>query len=137
MSTTSTTSSSVFSGNSRYSADFQAVIDRTVAIASLPISQLNAQKTSLSDQPTALTGLDGKPLRGKDNRDSEGLALMANGDLLVSFERHDRDLVDVFDETLGPDDLMPRLRIDGDSDGISRATAVVDRGEDQVSSELG
>jgi hypothetical protein len=39
---------------------------------------------------TALTGLDGKPLQGKDNRDSEGLALMANGDLLISFERHDR-----------------------------------------------
>jgi flagellar hook-associated protein 2 len=59
VSTTSTTSS-VFSGNSRYSADFQAVIDRTVAIASLPISQLNAQKTALSDQTTAMTGLDGK-----------------------------------------------------------------------------
>jgi hypothetical protein len=39
---------------------------------------------------TALTGLDGKPLQGKDNRDSEGLALMPNGDLLVTFERHDR-----------------------------------------------
>jgi hypothetical protein len=39
---------------------------------------------------TALAGLDGKPLQGKDNRDSEGLALMPSGDLLVSFERHDR-----------------------------------------------
>ncbi len=39
---------------------------------------------------TALTGLDGKPLQGKDNRDSEGQALMPNGDLLISFERHDR-----------------------------------------------
>jgi hypothetical protein len=39
---------------------------------------------------TTLTGLDGKPLQGKDNRDSEGQALMPNGDLLVSFERHDR-----------------------------------------------
>jgi hypothetical protein len=39
---------------------------------------------------TALTGLDGKPLQGKDNRDSEGLALMSNGDMLVSFERRDR-----------------------------------------------
>jgi flagellar hook-associated protein 2 len=60
VSTTPTTSSTVFNGNSRYSADFQAVIDRTVAIASLPISQLNAQKTDLSDQTTAMTGLDGK-----------------------------------------------------------------------------
>jgi hypothetical protein len=39
---------------------------------------------------TALVGLDGKPLQGKDNRDSEGLARMATGDMLVSFERHDR-----------------------------------------------
>jgi hypothetical protein len=47
--------------------------------------------TGLADAKlTALTGLDGKPLQGKDNRDSEGLALMANGDLLISFERHDR-----------------------------------------------
>ncbi len=47
--------------------------------------------TGLSDAKlTALTGLDGKRLQGKDNRDSEGLALLANGDLLISFERHDR-----------------------------------------------
>ena len=39
---------------------------------------------------TALVGLDAKPLQGKDNRDSEGLAVMANGDLLISFERRDR-----------------------------------------------
>jgi len=39
---------------------------------------------------TSLVGLDGRPLQGKDNRDSEGLALMANGDLLISFERQDR-----------------------------------------------
>jgi hypothetical protein len=38
----------------------------------------------------ALVGLDGRPLQGKDNRDSEGLALMPNGDLLISFERQDR-----------------------------------------------
>ena len=57
---TSTTSSTVFNGNSRYSSDFQAVIDRTVAIASLPISALQAQKTGLADQTTALTGLEGK-----------------------------------------------------------------------------
>jgi len=39
---------------------------------------------------TALTGLDGKPLQGKNEADSEGLALLPNGDLLISFERHDR-----------------------------------------------
>jgi flagellar hook-associated protein 2 len=56
----STSSTSIFSGNSRYSSDFQAVMDRTVAIASLPISQLKAQKTTLADQTTAMTSLDGK-----------------------------------------------------------------------------
>ena len=45
---------------------------------------------------TALKGLDGKPLRGKDEQDSEGLARLPSqsrmpaGALLVSFERHDR-----------------------------------------------
>ncbi len=39
---------------------------------------------------TPLTDLDGKPLQGKNNRDSEGQALLANGDLLISFERQDR-----------------------------------------------
>jgi len=53
-------SSSIFTGNSRYSKDFQAVIDRATAIASLPISQLNNQKAALTDQTTALTGLDTK-----------------------------------------------------------------------------
>ncbi|WP_394761496.1 esterase-like activity of phytase family protein [Phenylobacterium sp.] len=51
----------------------------------------DSRLTGLADaRLTALTDLDGKPLQGKDNRDSEGLALMANGDLLISFERHDR-----------------------------------------------
>jgi flagellar hook-associated protein 2 len=63
-STTSTTSSSssstIFNGTSRYSSDFQAVIDRATAIASLPITQLNNQKSDLTDQSTALTGLDTK-----------------------------------------------------------------------------
>jgi len=47
--------------------------------------------TGVSDaRLTDLVGLDGKPLQGKDNRDSEGLALMPGGDLLISFERRDR-----------------------------------------------
>lgn len=60
MATTSSTSSSssIFSGSSRYAADFSTLIDRAVSIASLPISQLNNQKTSLTDQATALTDLD-------------------------------------------------------------------------------
>jgi len=57
---TSSSTSAIFNGNSRYSTDFQAVIERAAAIASLPISQLKAQKTDLSDQSTALASLDGK-----------------------------------------------------------------------------
>lgn len=41
---------------------------------------------------TVLTGGDGKPLQGKVESDSEGLALLADGDLLVSFEEHHRIL---------------------------------------------
>jgi hypothetical protein len=39
---------------------------------------------------SALSGLDGKPLPGKLEADSEGLAILANGDRLVSFELHHR-----------------------------------------------
>jgi hypothetical protein len=42
---------------------------------------------------TVLNGVDGKPLQTKEEADSEGVALLANGDMLVSFEEHDRILV--------------------------------------------
>jgi flagellar hook-associated protein 2 len=51
---------SIFSGNSRYASDFQSVIDRSVAIASLPLQQLNSTKSLLSSQSTAVTALDAK-----------------------------------------------------------------------------
>jgi hypothetical protein len=54
---------------------------------------------------TALAGLDGKPLQGKDNRDSEGLALMPGGDLLISFERHDR--IWLYPRDGGPPRVVP------------------------------
>lgn len=56
----STSTSAIFSGNSRYSSDFQAVINRAVAIASLPITALNTEKTALSNQTTALNDLGTK-----------------------------------------------------------------------------
>src|SRR5215831_8405238 len=52
--------STIFTGNSRYSSDFQSVIDRSVAIASLPLNQLQAQKAALTDQSTALASVDSK-----------------------------------------------------------------------------
>jgi flagellar capping protein FliD len=60
MGTTSSATSAIFNGNSRYSSDFAAVITRATAIASLPISQLKADQTGLSDQSTALTTLGSK-----------------------------------------------------------------------------
>ena len=39
---------------------------------------------------TPLTGEDGKPLSDKADADAEGLAILRNGDRLVSFERRDR-----------------------------------------------
>src|SRR5258708_3174668 len=53
-------STTIFNGTSRFSTDFQSVIDRSVAFASLPIDQLNAQKTSYGDQSSALGAIDAK-----------------------------------------------------------------------------
>src|SRR5690606_37863924 len=38
----------------------------------------------------ALVDLEGEPVQGKDEGDAEGLAVLANGDRLVSFERRAR-----------------------------------------------
>jgi flagellar capping protein FliD len=54
------TTSSIFTGSSAYSADFQNLIDRATAIASLPIKQIESDRTTLTDQATALSGLDTK-----------------------------------------------------------------------------
>lgn len=54
------TNSAIFSGNSRYATDFQSIIERSVAIASLPLTQLNNQKSVLDSQATALNSLQSK-----------------------------------------------------------------------------
>ncbi len=56
----STTSNTIFSGTSRFTNDFQQVINRSVAIASLPISQLTNRKNALTDQAGAVTALTAK-----------------------------------------------------------------------------
>ena len=53
-------SSTIFTGSSRYSSDFQQVIERAVSIASLPLSILKNQESAMNDQSTALTGLQTK-----------------------------------------------------------------------------
>ncbi len=52
--------SSIFLGNSAYSNDFAQVIERTLAIAELPILQVEQQKAKLSSQSSAISDLQGK-----------------------------------------------------------------------------
>ena len=54
------TNSTIFTGTSRYSSDFQQIIDRAVAIASLPRTQMENTKSTLSAQTTALSALDAR-----------------------------------------------------------------------------
>jgi flagellar hook-associated protein 2 len=46
--------------SSKYSSDLQQVLSRAVAIASLPLNQLNSQLTDLQNRSTALNSLNGK-----------------------------------------------------------------------------
>ncbi|MFB3825891.1 MAG: flagellar filament capping protein FliD [Bryobacteraceae bacterium] len=52
--------SAIFTGNSRYARDFQTIIDRSVAIASLPMSQLHDDRSALDARSTALDALDAR-----------------------------------------------------------------------------
>ncbi|MCX6621837.1 MAG: hypothetical protein NTY38_12330 [Acidobacteria bacterium] len=56
----SASSSTAFTGSSRYSTDFSQVIDRAVAIASLPMKQMQNEENKMNGQSTALTGLQAK-----------------------------------------------------------------------------
>src|SRR6185436_8907783 len=58
--TTTGTASSTFKGSSAYSSDFQNIIDRSVAIATLPVSLLSNQQTTLAAQSKELSTLDTK-----------------------------------------------------------------------------
>src|SRR5579871_248095 len=57
MGTTSATPT-YFTGSSSFSTDFNNVIDRAVAIAQLPITQLTTDQTSLTNQSSELSKLD-------------------------------------------------------------------------------
>ncbi|MCU1336579.1 MAG: flagellar hook-associated 2 domain protein [Bryobacterales bacterium] len=52
--------STIFTGSSRYSTDLQQVLTRSIAIASLPLTQLNSQLTDLQNRSAALDSLNGK-----------------------------------------------------------------------------
>jgi len=51
---------SIFAGSSRFSSDLQSVIDRAVAIASLPLRQMQNSKTDLLGRQTAIDSLFSK-----------------------------------------------------------------------------
>ena len=53
-------SSTIFTGSSRYASDFQSVIDRAVAIASLPLSQMQSERGVLNSQSSAASSLKTK-----------------------------------------------------------------------------
>jgi flagellar hook-associated protein 2 len=53
-SSSNSTSSTMFTGTSRYSADLDQVVSRAVQIASLPITQLQSDVSALTDQATEL-----------------------------------------------------------------------------------
>jgi flagellar hook-associated protein 2 len=53
-------SNTIFSGASRYATDFTQIIDRAVAIASLPLTQLGNQRAQLTDQSSAIATLSAK-----------------------------------------------------------------------------
>lgn len=57
-----------------------------------------------------LLGLDGKPLPGKFEADSEGVAVWPNGDLMVSFEHHHR--IWIYPAAGGPPHAVPMPDID-------------------------
>jgi flagellar hook-associated protein 2 len=60
MSTSSTPSTSLFNGTSRFSSDLQQVLTRAVNIASLPITQLNAEVATLQGQATELNSVQSR-----------------------------------------------------------------------------
>src|SRR5579872_2848370 len=53
----STTPSAIFNGSSRFASDFQQVITRAVAIASLPLNQLNTAKSSTQNEVNTLSSI--------------------------------------------------------------------------------
>lgn len=71
-----------------------AISDEGDLLSARLISDSKGRPTGLASAAlTVLTGPDGKPLQGKLEADAEGMALLANGDLLVSFERNNRILL--------------------------------------------
>lgn len=68
-----------------------SVTDEGQVVEARLVLDVNGRLTGLRDVRIApLTGTDGRPLTDKATADSEGIAVLPNGDRLVSFERQHR-----------------------------------------------
>jgi hypothetical protein len=68
-----------------------SVSDEGALLRGRLILDADGRPTGIADASlTPLTGLDGQPLQGKTECDSEGLAVWPNGDVMISFERDHR-----------------------------------------------
>jgi flagellar hook-associated protein 2 len=76
--------SSIFAGSSRYANDFQQVIQRTLAIASLPLQQLNSRKIAFNEQAAALAQVDAKFVALQTALDSIGAASSGGNSFAVA-----------------------------------------------------
>ena len=71
-----------------------AISDEGDLLSARLISDSKGAPTGLAGATlTVLTGPDGNPLQGKLEADAEGMALLPNGDMLLSFERNNRILL--------------------------------------------
>ncbi len=71
-----------------------AISDEGDLLTARLISDSKGRPTGLTGASlTVLAGPDGKPLQGKLEADAEGMALLPNGEMLVSFERNNRILL--------------------------------------------
>lgn len=70
---------------------------------------------------SALPGLNGKPLQGKQQGDAEGLAVLAGGDLLVSFEQDHR--IWLYPANGGPPRVAPAPQVAFPANGGMEALA--------------
>ncbi len=54
------TTSAIFTGSSQFSQDFSSVVSRAVQMASLPVTQLQAEAKNLQAQSDELSAIDAK-----------------------------------------------------------------------------
>ena len=79
-----TTSSPIFTGSSAYSQDLQNAITRAVAFASLPLTQMNNEKTTVTDQSDEVSTLNSRFSALQSAVSAIGEALTSSFDTTVS-----------------------------------------------------